>query len=665
MPFPPSCKEIFLPPLQAQNLFPARRQGVTLSHVVSKSLNWLCASLLAVGLIALQVLLGGWWYPALAAPGYLLVGAAAVVAGLALAGAKDAPGAWCTGTTLAFAAYLFWRQSGSPDSYAAQADNWLLLGALSVYLTMAWQLRAGGPRWVLLGVLFVLLTCQVFLAVAQFAAETPFHPWAKLARHMALPTGDVPLANRGWISGTLASRTALAGTVEVTSFLALGMLVWGRGGAAVKLILLWVTSIGFVGLSLSLSRSAYLGVPVGVAAFALLSFFLVRRGALAHRGLLAAGALALVALSLSLAFAAGAGSISVQLRLAELGLDEYRERLWFLTVPPMLSLDPWLGAGANLFDQLSLRYRGAGFTAKPVHAHNDWLQLLIEYGRIGFLLGAAFFLVHVSAGWRNAMRLSRQTIPAGILPQSFELGLCTGGIAALAAVGAHAVFDYSLHIPAVALLTALAAGGLAAARIDATANPPEPLPAWLRLLALMPVVPGALLVWSVALDGPAEYRALQAENALVAGDTARAWDLSIEGLGLRSSNARLLVLAGEAAGQLGDGAADRREKREWYWRAAQYFSEAVRERPFFAYAWREQGLALDSAGKYDRALPAHLRAIARDPDHARGYEYLALHYWRQGRTEEAVRLFRLAQQFPGSRLAAGCLQQIEAGMDSF
>ncbi len=82
----------------------------------SKSLNWLCASLLAVGLIASQVLLGGWWYPALAAPGYLLVGAAAVVAGLALAGAKDAPGAWCTGTTLAFAAYLFWRQSGSPDS---------------------------------------------------------------------------------------------------------------------------------------------------------------------------------------------------------------------------------------------------------------------------------------------------------------------------------------------------------------------------------------------------------------------------------------------------------------------------------------------------------------------------------------------------------------------
>jgi len=664
-PFLTSLQKGSLSSFAPTNLFPVRSLGVTYALVGSKAFNWLSAGLLVAGLVAAQILLGGWWYPALATPAFLLVGAAAVMAGLALPGVKDAPGAWCTGLALAFAVYLFWRQSSSPDSYAAQADTWLVLGALSVYLTVAWQLRATGSRWLVLGVLFALLTGQVFLAVAQFAADIPFHPWAKLARHMALPTGDVPLANHGWISGTLASRTALAGTVEVTAFLALGMLVWGRGGAAVKLVLLWVAAVGFTSLSLSLSRSAYLGLPVGVTVFALLSFFLVYRGALAHRGLLAAGALTLVVLSLGLAVAAGAGSLSVQLRVAELGLDEYREKLWFITVPPMLSLDPWLGAGANMFDQLSLRYRGTGFTAKPVHAHNDWLQLLVEYGRVGFLLGAAFFCVHLCAGWRNAMRLVRETAPDGILPQSFELGLCTGSVAALAAVGAHAVFDYSLHIPAVALLVALAAGFLSAARIDTTAYPGVALPQWLRSLALLPLIPGTMLLWSVAQDGPAEYRALQAENALMAGEPALAWDLAIEGLALRPTNARLLVLAGESAGQLGDTMSGRRERREWYWRAAQYFSEAVRERPLFAYAWRERGLALDAAGKYDQALPSHLRAIARDPDHARGYEYLALHYYRQGRVEEAGRLFRLAQQLPGSRLAASYLRQMEAGQNSF
>jgi tetratricopeptide (TPR) repeat protein len=99
--------------------------------------------------------------------------------------------------------------------------------------------------------------------------------------------------------------------------------------------------------------------------------------------------------------------------------------------------------------------------------------------------------------------------------------------------------------------------------------------------------------------------------------------------------------------------------REWYWRSAQYYGEAVRERPFHAHALRERALALDWSERPEAALPAHLRAIARDPDHARAYEYLGLHYWRQGRLDEAERLFRLAQRFSGWGLAHEYLPKIE------
>ena len=215
-------------------------------------------------------------------------------------------------------------------------------------------LRANGPRVLLLSVLFFLVVAQSLLAVAQFAAETPFHPWPDLSRHMALPRGDATGWRAGWLSGTFASRTALAGALEVTTFLSLGLLVWGRGGAAVKLLLLWVTAAGFAGLSLSLSRSAYLGVPAGVAVFALLSFFLVRRGAVAHRGWLMAGTLLLVVLSLGLGLAAGAESFAVRMRLTELRLDEYREKLWFFTVPPMLGIDPLFAAAQPGFGPLAL-----------------------------------------------------------------------------------------------------------------------------------------------------------------------------------------------------------------------------------------------------------------------------------------------------------------------
>ena len=627
-------------------------------------LNWGSALCLAAGLAASQLLLGGWWYPALAAPGYLLVAVGAVAAGFAFLWVRDAPGAWCVGSTLLFALYLWWRQSVAPDPYAAQADSWLMLGFLCVYFSAAWQLRSEGPRALLLGVVFLLVVGQSLIAIAQFAAETPFHPWPDLARHMSLPRGDTAAWRAGWLSGTFASRTALAGALEVGTFLALGLLVWGRGGAAVKLLLLWVASAGFVGLSLSLSRSAYLGVPAGLVAFALLSFFIVRRGTHLHRGWLTAGALSLVALSVLLAVWAGAESFAVQMRLTELHLDPYRQDLWFITVPPMLSLDSWLGAGANMFDQLSLRYRGNGFTAKPIHAHNDWLQLLVEYGRIGLALGLVFFVVHVAAGWRNALKMAREIPSVGSLPQGTTLGLAAGSVGAAVAVGVHAFFDYGMHIPAFVLLAGLCGGWLAGARRNDNPGELGAVPWWMKFFALVPLVFGVVLGASVLREAPAEYRALLSENALCSGNSGAAWDEAISGLGLRPSNPRLLLLAAESAGQLGDAAPSPEEKREWHSRASAYFDEAIRERPFFYYAWRERALALDYQERFSEALPVHLRAIARDPDHARGYEYLAYHYWLQGRTQEARRLLYLAQTLTGSFLAADLLRLLEADRDS-
>lgn len=627
-------------------------------------LSWFAAVFLAAGLAASQLLLGGWWYPALAAPGYWLVALGAVAAGLAFFGVRDAPGAWCVGSTLLFALYLWWRQSAAPDLYAAQADSWLMLGFLCVYLSAAWQLRSGGPRALLLGVVFLLVVGQSLIAIAQFAAETPFHPWPDLARHMSLPRGDAAAWRAGWLSGTFASRTALAGALEVGTFLALGLLVWGRGGAAVKLLLLWVASAGFAGLALSLSRSAYLGVPAGLAAFALLSFFIVRRGAQVHRGWLTAGALFLVALSVLLAVWAGAESFSVQMRLTELHLDPYRQDLWFITVPPMLSLDPWFGAGANMFDQLSLRYRGTGFTAKPIHAHNDWLQLLAEYGRIGLALGLAFFVVHVAAGWRNALRMAREIPYAGLLPQSTSLGLAAGGVGAAVAISVHALFDYGMHVPAFVLLAGLCGGLLAGARSPDEAGESLGVPRWIKACALMPLFAGLVLGVSVLREAPAERRALLSENFLCSGDAGAAWDEAVSGLALRPANPRLLLLAGESAHRLGYDSPLPEERNEWYKRASAYFDEAIRERPFFPYTWRERASTLDYQDRFREALPVHLRAIARDPDHARGYEYLAFYYWRKGDKAEARRLFRLAQTLTGSFLAAECLRQMDAEGDS-
>jgi hypothetical protein len=189
-----------------------------------------------------------------------------------------------------------------------------------------------------LGTLCVLILVQTALAVAQFAAEAPFHPLAEWGPQLGLPRGDQAMPNQGFVSGTLASRGALSAVLQASTFLALGMLVWGREGVAIKLLLLWVTAAGFAGLTLCLSRAAYLGVGAGLAAFALVSFFVLNRGALAHRFWLGAGALAVLGVALVVAFSVGLESIAVRVRFDALGLDAYRESLWFTVVPPMLAL---------------------------------------------------------------------------------------------------------------------------------------------------------------------------------------------------------------------------------------------------------------------------------------------------------------------------------------
>ena len=91
------------------------------------------------------------------------------------------------------------------------------------------------------------------------------------------------------------------------------------------------------------------------------------------------------------------------------------------------------------------------------------------------------------------LRMAREAGNSSIFPQSMELGLASGSLAALAAVGSHVVFDYSLHLPAVAMLTALSAGFIASCRV-AEDNLWSQDPRWLRPLKMMPALPGVLLV---------------------------------------------------------------------------------------------------------------------------------------------------------------------------
>ncbi len=604
------------------------------------------ALLLAAGLIVLQLFYGGAYVPFLALPGLGLIAVAAVLHGLAFSTARDDPSASCFLAVAALAGYLAWRIAESPDPHQARADLWLLLGALCVYGIAATGLRDGLSRWLLLGLLFATALVQLFYAVRQYTGAGHLHPLPVLAESLRFALGD-PLSAYGFFP----RRTRFAGLMTIIAFLSLGQLLWGRGGAPAKLLLSLVSAGAFAGIAISLTRAGYLGALAGLAGFATVSLLVFLRGAQGRHLLLGLGLSAGLAAALAAALWIGAESPVVQIRAGKIGADFYREKLWTETVPPILEKSPLWGTGANTFVFQARRHRPAGLDGDAYYAHNDWIQLATDYGWIGFALGAVFLAVHLLAAFRHSLRIATQGSPFGLLPQSTALGLATGSAGVLSAYAVQSMFDFNLHIPANALLVALAAGFSAGARRDSSTLERTPPLAAAKVLAGLVLVPGLLLAGQVLRHTPGEYRFLQAENALLQGRPVEAAMQAEAGLQTLPDHPFLLGLRGDAAMATAllplPPAVQQAHRRI----AAAHFALAAGASPLDRTWHFKLGHALDTLQRPAEALPHHLRGFALEPNFGMGYYYLGMHYHLQGRWRQAESLYELSWRSFGGRPA--------------
>jgi O-antigen ligase len=109
---------------------------------------------------------------------------------------------------------------------------------------------------------------------------------------------------------------------------------------------------------------------------------------------------------------------------------------------------PVFGCGLGGYESAFLKHKVAVPMVADDHAHNDYLQFLIELGAVGFGIGAALMVMVGRRMWRAAAREE-------------EAGgryLAIGCIGALAAIGLHSVVDFNLYIPANAMLLAWICG---------------------------------------------------------------------------------------------------------------------------------------------------------------------------------------------------------------
>ncbi|MDD3182636.1 MAG: O-antigen ligase family protein [Alphaproteobacteria bacterium] len=100
--------------------------------------------------------------------------------------------------------------------------------------------------------------------------------------------------------------------------------------------------------------------------------------------------------------------------------------------------NPWLGFGLGTFDSAFRLYRDASLPLWFHHAHNDYLEMMMDLGIPSACLLFAAMGLMISCTITGIRRRRRD----GVYPAL--------AIGASVLVGTHALFDFSMHIPAIA-----------------------------------------------------------------------------------------------------------------------------------------------------------------------------------------------------------------------
>ncbi len=427
-------------------------------------MNFLYFLLIAIAFVVIQCLIGGTRL-LFSYPSYALLGTAAFLTLASFRRPVPKPSGLALLSTTLLGGYVLIRAWYSPYPYLARPDLFMTAGCLIVYLMTALYLTGSRDRLRIVTLLLVIAAFQVTLGFFQFTQKSGFMLFGFLRPDAMANDGMVHRA-----SGMFISPNHFAGYLEAAAMFALALACWSRWPIAEKLTAAAVAILCYVGVAISLSRGGYLSSAFSLVILAALFLWMISRvrpGKAFIPGLVVVlTLLTLFATALSI----GARNDKIRLRAQKVIANDIRYANWAAALD-QFHLSPVWGTGAGTHLIYGRLFRRPELQTDPVHAHGDYLEMLAEYGTVGGTLAALFLVMHIANGIRGARKITTQRLTDPQSPPwSNTLALNLGALGVVAALMAHSVVDFNMHIPGNALLYAFAFGILA--------NPGDgPLPA--------------------------------------------------------------------------------------------------------------------------------------------------------------------------------------------
>jgi O-antigen ligase len=505
------------------------------------------------------------------------------------------PLAWAV---LAFVLYAVVRYFTADIEYVARLELLRILLFAFLFLAVLSNLYSQDAAEIITYSLTAVAVMASSYAVAQFFRHSN-HVW------------DLMSPYPGRASGTYINPDHFAGFLELVLPLPLAFLLAGRVEMVTRVVLAYATLTIMGGLAVTFSRGGWVAAAAGV--FILLGFLFCHRN---HR--LRAVVVLLLLLGGGGVFTARVLSHTVTYMRRVTKPDdqgpavldtESRWQMWTAAVH-MWRDHPWVGVGPGHFDHRFREYRPEGFQVRPEHAHDDFLELLADWGVAGGIIvfgGIGIFLVGLRRSWPHVRR-QENDFGSGM---SSRYAFFLGGVSGLFALAVHSLVDFNLHVTANALVgvvvLALVASNLrlASKRYWVRARPPLQW-AMSSGLALLLVFLGTQ-IWRLGGEmiwtDRAEVLPVYSTEQATALQTALAYEpknpLTAYNLGECFYHPSL---------DGGDNYAGLAQA------ALKSYEQCIRLDPHDANGWLRSGMCLDWLGQHAEAEKDYAEAEKRDPN---------------------------------------------------
>jgi O-antigen ligase len=565
---------------------------------LSRGSEILGAILLVAAFLSIQTLIGGTRL-LFALPAYGMLAILAALSLISWRKGKPLADQLCLWSAVVFFGYIALRATLSPAVYLARLDLYSVLGGLIVYFFIACIFTSAKARMSILACLLAAALAHVFVGVIQFSGGNNFMPIAFLQRF--------DYGRRA--SGFYICPNHLAGLLEVLGIFGLSLVCWSRWPVWAKLLIGYATVASYAGVILTASRGGYLSVGASVLVFGILSLAVLRA---AGAGLVLRIGVPGVIAALLAATAAG-WLIHKSEDLSERAkniLDNKNMRLdlWRAAIEQW-KLEPLAGTGSRTYQFYGRKFRAESVQHDPIYVHNDYLQLLAEYGIVGGVTLAAFLAVHIRRGWLDARRLGPKRVALSHRLGSNTMALNIGALSALGAYAVHSTFDFNLHIPANVLLMAFVFGIIANPGLSRDVAAEKPVIFWRLLLAALGLLLG-VQVWRLA---PGEYYSEQTRVALRDYRWLSAIAFAAKGLEYEKENPNLFYYLGRARALAGSMQAAGEAQDSFYEAALPAFERARDLVPLDETYWLELAFAYDALKRFQEAEWMYDEARFLDP----------------------------------------------------